>query len=705
MRTLIFIISLLSLCSSASAQKRQLTEQQMWDNSIRLTDYLFQVNKWDGDQVIFVGGPPTDRFAVQINAKKGTSIRLNEVPAMPSFGGTASSTSSRRPMMNINGDNPTYSPDSAYIAFTRKNDLYTLRLADNKETRLTFDGSDLILNGYASWVYMEEILGRSSAYRAFWWSPNSKHLAFFRADDSEVPLFTITDAPGQGGYVETLHYPKPGNPIPKVKTGIVSPDGGTVVWAKTDDTQEFYFALPYWRPDSKALWLQWCNREQNHLKILETNIATGELILLYEEAVPESWIDIDSEPRIRFLESGKGFLLTSDKSGWRNLYLHDMEGKLINPVAEGKFSVLNVPRIDEKEKVVFFTCYKDNIACEDLYRVGLDGKKYQRLTFGEYSHRVSISPNGKYFVTTYSNTTTPPKVSLYTTQGKFVCEVQDTKTDNLELYERPIAEFITLKSEDGKFDLPMRVIWPINMEPGKKYPLAVNIYGGPRSIGVRVGWSDFFGGITHQYAKEGLIQVWIDHRGAGHSGKAGSNYMYKNLGYWEMKDYSHCVKWLIQNKQADPSKVFITGFSYGGYITSYALTYGADTFTHGIAGGSVTDWLLYDATYTERFMNTPQNNPEGYKRSAVLPYVKQLKGKLLLTHGLRDENVHIQNTWQLVNQLQEQNKEFELMVYPESRHGFRGNKSIHSRNNDIRFIYKYLFEKPVPNEVVRAFSL
>jgi len=702
MRNLLLIFTLLSVSLSGSAQKKQLSPQQMWDNSVRLTDVPYQVSKWDGDLVTFVGGSTSERFAVRVNAKNGKSERLGEVPA-GTGAGAATASSSRRPRVNVDGTNPTYSPDSAYIAFTRKNDLYTLRISDNKETRLTFDGSDVILNGYASWVYMEEILGRGSAYRAFWWSPDSKHIAFFRADDSELPLFTITDSPSQGGYVETLRYPKPGNPIPKVKTGIVSPDGGAVVWAKVDDAQEFYFALPYWRPDSKALWLQWSNREQNHLKIMETNLSTGEVKMLYQER-QDGWIDIDSEPRIRFLESGKGFILTSDKSGWRSLYLHDMEGELINPIAEGSFTVQSMVRIDEKERVIYFTCYKDNIACEDLYKVGMDGKKLQRLTFGDYSHRVSISPNGKYFVTTYSNVTTPPKVALYTTQGKLICEVQDTKTDHLELYERPIAEFITLKSEDGKFDLPIRIILPINMEPGKKYPLAVNIYGGPRAIGVRVGWNDYFGGLTHQYAKEGLIQVWIDHRGAGHGGKVGSNYMYRNLGYWEMQDYTQCVKWLIKNKQADPAKVFITGFSYGGYITSYALTYGANTFTHGIAGGSVTDWLLYDATYTERFMNTPQNNPEGYKRSSVLAYADQLKGKLLLTHGLRDENVHVQNTWQFVNLLQEHNKEFELMVYPESRHGYRGNKSVHSRNNDIRFVYKYLFEKPVPPEVLKAFA-
>ena len=697
MRTTLLFSTLLFLCLDVSAQQKTLTPQQMWDNSIRVTDYTYQVAKWDGNRVFFTGGNPAsgDRFFVQVDAKNGTSQMVDQLPGTPS--------SPIRQSVHIDGVNPTYSPDSTYIAFTRNNDLYTLRLSDMKETRLTTDGSDVILNGYASWVYMEEILGRPSAYRAFWWSPDSKLIAFFRADDSEVPLFTITDSPGHNGYVETIRYPKSGNPIPKVQTGIVSPDGGDIVWAQVKDTEDFYFALPYWRPDSKALWLQWSNRIQNHLKILETDLTTGAVRPLYEER-QDAWIDIDHEPRIYFLESGKGFILASDKSGWQHLYLHDMNGKLIHPITQGDFTVLTILKVDEKEKVVYFTCYKDNIGCEDLYKASLDGKKLQRLSFGDYTHRISLSPDAKYFVTTYSNVGSPPRVALYTTQGKFICEVQNTKNENFELYERPQVEFITIKSEDGKFDLPMRIIWPLQMEAGKVYPLALSVYGGPGSMSARGGWMDTFGGLSHQFAQEGLIQVTVDHRGSGHNGKIGQAYMHRNLGFWEIQDYTQCVEWLVQNRQADPNKVFITGFSYGGYITSYALTYGAGTFTHGIAGGSVTHWTLYDATYTERFMDTPDENPQGYEKSSVLAYANQLQGRLLLTHGLRDENVHIQNTWQLVNLFQEHNKEFELMAYPESRHGYRGNKSTHSRGNDIRFIYKYLLEKSAPQELIKAIT-
>jgi dipeptidyl-peptidase-4 len=256
-----------------------------------------------------------------------------------------------------------------------------------------------------------------------------------------------------------------------------------------------------------------------------------------------------------------------------------------------------------------------------------------------------------------------------------------------------------VKSEDSLFDLPMRVTWPTNMEKGKRYPVLISIYGGPNAGTVMDNWT--INGAQQWYAKEGLIQVAMDHRASGHFGKKGVNYMYHNLGYWEMKDYSTMVKWLIENGQADPSKICITGFSYGGYMSCYALTYGADVFTHGMAGGSVIDWSLYDSHYTERFMGTPTNNPEGYKTSSVLTHTDKYKGKLQLVHGIIDENVHLQNSVQLATKFQELKKDFEYMTYSGSRHGWGGNKGLHFQNLKTRFIYKHLLEKEVPKEMLK----
>ena len=600
--------------------------------------------------------------------------------------------------------NPTMSPDGNYVAFTKKNDLYSININTKKETRLTEDGSDVILNGYASWVYTEEILGRRSEYRSFWWSPDSKHIAFFRTDDSPVPVYTITDGTGQHGYVETERYPKVGDKNPQVKVGIVIPEArsGNIIWAEFNQMDDQYFGLPYWKPDGSALLVQWMNRKQNNLKIWEVNPSDGSKKLFYNES-QKTWIDLDDEgARITFLENEKGLILFCDSSGWRHMYYYDMNGKLINPVTSGKFTVTDLNYVDEKKGIVYFTARKENTARRDFYRINLDGKKLQRLTFGDFNHTViNLSPGGSYFITSYSNISTPPKMALVSNTGKMIKELADAKAPDFSNYQLAKTEIVRVKSDDGLYDLPMKVTWPLNMDKTKKYPVIIYIYGGPNAGTVMDTWT--LNGIQQWYAKDGLIQVAMDHRASGHFGKEGVNYMYHNLGYWEIKDYSTMVKWLIANGNADTAKICITGFSYGGYITCYALTYGAGLFTYGMAGGSVTDWSLYDTHYTERYMGTPADNAEGYKNSSPLTYVDQYKGMLQIVHGVMDDNVHMQNSLQLIAKLEDQKKDFEFMVYPGGRHGWPNfpSRTAHFQNLKTKFIYKYLLEKDVPKGLLK----
>ena len=596
--------------------------------------------------------------------------------------------------------NATMSPDGNYVAYTKNNDLYAVDIQAKKENRLTNDGSEVILNGYASWVYTEEILGRRSQYRAFWWSPDSKHIAFFRTDDSPVPVYTITDGNGQHGYVETLRYPKVGDKNPEVKVGIIAPAGGNVVWSDFNAKDDQYFGLPYWKPGGKSLLVQWMNRKQNQLNIWEINPADGSRKTFYQEE-QKTWISLDDEgERIHFMENGKGFILFNDATGWKHMYYYDMNGKLINAITSGKFTVTDLQYVDEKKGVIYFSARKENTARKDLYRVNLDGKKLQRLTFGDYNHSgISLSPDGSYFVTTYSNVSTPPRITLLNNNGKIIKEIADSKAAALDAYQVAKTELLRVKSDDGLYDLPMKVTWPVNMDKNKKYPVLISVYGGPDAGTVMDSW--VLGGNQQWYAKEGLIQVAMDHRASGHFGKEGVNYMYHNLGYWEMKDYSSMVKWLVANGNADPTKICITGFSYGGYMSCYALTYGADVFTHGMAGGSVVDWSLYDTHYTERFMGTMDDNAEGYKKSSVLNYTDKYKGMLQIVHGVIDDNVHLQNSIQLISKLQDQKKDFEFMMYPGGRHGWGGNKGQHFQNLKTRFIYRYLLEKEVPKAMIK----
>jgi dipeptidyl-peptidase-4 len=594
--------------------------------------------------------------------------------------------------------NPTLSPDNRYVAFTRHNDLYTIDLETKQEYRLTTEGSDLILNGWASWIYFEEILGRASRYRSFWWSPDSKRIAFMRMDDQRVPVFPLYNESGVHGFLENTRYPKPGDANPEVKVGVIAPTGGSVVWADFDEKADQYFGMPYWRPDGQALWIQWMNRGQDSLIIYSMDLSNGQKKQVYLEH-QKTWIDLDDQGgRLQFLSSGKGFILQSDQDGWDNIYLYGLDGTLQSRITNDRFWSTSILHVDEAKKKVYFTARRENSARTDYYVASMDGKQTQRLTFGDYTHRVQLSPSASYFVTSYSNAGEPDRIAVVDTKGKVVRELGGGRGSGFDKYQIARTEIVRVPSEDGLYQLPVRITWPLDYDPAKKYPVMINIYGGPNAGTVRDGWQ--LNGLQQWWAKEGLIQVAMDHRASGHFGKQGINYMHRNLGKWELKDWITIVKWL-HTRGADPARVGIAGFSYGGYMTCMALTAGADYFTHGLAGGSVTDWQLYDTHYTERFMDTPAENPEGYKQGSVMTHTGKYKGLLRIYHGTMDDNVHMQNSIQLVRRLQESKKHFEFMVYPGGRHGWQGNQSAHSTNENNMFIYRNLLKKEMPADLMR----
>jgi dipeptidyl-peptidase-4 len=593
--------------------------------------------------------------------------------------------------------NPTLSPDGNYVGYTKNNNLYTLSIATKKEVAITNDGATGILNGYASWVYFEEIFGRPTQYRAFWWSPDSKYISFMRFDERKVPMFPIYNSEGQHGFVEETRYPKAGDQNPTVKIGWTTPDGGAITWADFNEAEDQYFGWPIWNPNNNSMWLSWMDRGQNNLKIYELNMTTGAKKPVYTE-YQKTWIDLEDRNggRINFIPNNKGYIAQADVSGWNQLYMYDMEGKLQYPITNGKFTVLGIRQIDEKNKTIYFTARGiESSARIDLYSIGFDGNNQKRLTVGEVNNaQVYLAPDGKNFVTVYSNIQTPTTMALINAQKKTV-EVLGTATPaNFDATKLAKTELIRIKSADGLFELPALVTWPKNMDANKKYPLLVSIYGGPNAGTVMDSWSS--NPTREAWAQEGLIQVAFDHRASGHFGKEGVNYMYRNLGHWEMEDYMTMAKWFIANGQADPTKIAITGFSYGGYMSTYALTYGASVFTHAMAGGSVTAWELYDSHYTERFMDTPAENPEGYKSGNVMTHLKNFKGVLQLVHGTMDDNVHMQNSIQLLSALQDQGKQVEFMLYPGGRHGWGGAKGKHFTDLKNQFIYKHLLEKAMP---------
>jgi len=587
--------------------------------------------------------------------------------------------------------NVRFCDDGTKIAYTRDKDMYVFDLIGLKEIRLTSDASDRVYNGYASWVYMEEILGRASSYAAFWWSPDGTKIAYLRTDESDVPLFTLNrldEADGLHGKLEQVPYPKSGDPNPKVKMGIADISTSKTVWVKTDYSIDQYIAWPFWTPDSRNLAVQIVNRDQNDLKIILADAETGDFRQIYNES-RKTWVEFRED--IYVMKNGSGFIIRSYRDDWENLYYYGWDGSLKVRLTDFDFRVNSISRVDEDLKLIYFTATGTESTDNHAYRVGFDGTNLLQLTKGEGTHTVNISPKGSYYIDSWSNISSPGSILAYDRKGKLVREIHKFD-DSFDPVKNSRAEMIRIPTADGLFNMPAIITFPLNFDPAGKYPVVFTIYGGPDSKNVSNRWQ---GNNASWYAQNGIITFSVDHRGSGQFGKKGLDYLHRSLGKWEILDYADAVRWLRSKTFVDPSRMGITGSSYGGYMTCLALTKGAEYWTHGFAGSSVTDYRLYDNIYTERFMDTPQDNPEGYRDGSALTWVKDYKGKLYLTHGDLDDNVHMQNSIYLISKLQDEGKIFRFMLYPNGRHGWGGAKAFHSRNEANNFWLESFFgEKP-----------
>jgi len=594
-------------------------------------------------------------------------------------------TSDKTPEVNTR-----FSPDGSKIAYTKNKDLYVFDLINNKEIRLTSDASDKIYNGYSSWVYMEEILGRPSRYAAFWWSPDGNKLAYLRTDETDVPVFTLNrldEADGIHGLIEATPYPEPGDPNPKVKMGIADITSANTVWVKTDYSVDQYIAWPFWTVDSKKLAIQVVNRDQNDLKIILADPETGDFTQIHNET-RKTWVEFHED--IYVMKNGTGFIVRSYRSDWENLYYYGWDGKLIAQLTDFKFRVTSIDRVDEALKTVFFSATGPESTDIHAFRVGLDGKNLLQITSGEGTHSVSVSPKGTYFIDTWNSISSAGSILSLDKKAKVIREIYKFNQPVFDPSKNSKAEMVKIMTSDGLFNMPAIITYPVNFDPSKKYPVVFTIYGGPDSRNVANRWP---GNNPSWYSQNGIITFTVDHRGSGQFGKKGLDYLYRCLGKWEILDYEDAVNWLRTKSFVDPTRMGITGSSYGGYMTCLALTKGANFWTHGFASSSVTDYRLYDDIYTERYMDTPQDNPEGYKDGSALTFVKNYNGKLYLTHGDMDDNVHMQNSIYLISRLEDEGKSFEFMLYPGGRHGWGGAKAIHSRNEANDFWLRNFFGK------------
>ena len=580
-----------------------------------------------------------------------------------------------------------FSPDGRMVSFVRENNLYVEDLSmQRRERALTRDGSAKILNGRLDWVYQEELYGRGN-FGAYWWSPDSTTIAFLRFDETPVPEFTVVDHIPLYQNVEVTPYPKAGAPNPIVKLGVVNASGGEIRWVDTFKYQpaDFLISRVTWTPDSKNVVFQAQDREQTFLDVNFADARDGKSKTILHES-SKAWVGINEQPL--WLKDGS-FLWASERDGWEHLYHYSVDGKLLKQVTVGKWEVRTIEGVDEQNGFIYFTGTKDSHIAPSGYRIKLDGSGLTRLTTSDGTHRMDVSPTFNYFINVWSDLNTPSQIRLYDASGKLVRVIAENKVDALKQYKLGTADLLQVKTRDG-FVMEAMMIKPPDFDPSKKYPVMSFTYGGPHAPQVRNAW----GSTTYMWhqllAQKGYI-IWVcDNRTASGKGLESTWPVYKNFGELELRDIEDGLAWLKTQPYVDGSRIGIWGWSYGGFMTSFALTH-SQSFKIGIAGGSVTDWRDYDSIYTERYMGTPQNNPEGYKKSSPVHAAKNLHGKLLLIHGAIDDNVHMQNTMQFVYELQKAGKQFELMLYPKQRHGVTDPALLkHMRQMMTDFILKNL---------------
>jgi dipeptidyl-peptidase-4 len=578
-----------------------------------------------------------------------------------------------------------FSPDGQFVAFVRDNNIFVVDVATQTEKALTTDGSATVFNGRADWVYFEEIYHRSR--HAYWWSPDSTHLVFLRFDDSPVKKLTVIDHLPVNQRVEETPYPKAGQPNPTVKLGIVSTGGGTIDWADLDNytASASLITRAGWTPDSQNVFFYMQDRAQTWLDFCTVGVKGGAPTKLFRETT-KAWVDDPGDPT--YLKDGS-FLLLSERDGWKHVYHFDKEGKLIKQVTTGAWEVRTLHVVDEEAGWVYISATKDSATATNLCRAKLDGSGIESLTKGG-DHRIVVAPKAALFLDTCSDEQTPPRVRVCRADGSVARVVDTNPVYTLDDYRLGQYERARIKTPDG-FELEASILKPVNFDPKKKYPVWYTTYGGPHAPTIHDSWNA--GRFRDEMlANLGFIVFHCDPRSASGKGACATWTAYKQLGVQEMKDIETAIKWLSEHSYVDAARIGMSGHSYGGFMTAYAMTH-SKLFAAGIAGAPVTDWRNYDSIYTERYMNTPQENPKGYDASSVVKAAKNLHGKLLIAHGVLDDNVHVQNSLQLVQALQQADRDFEVMLYPQSRHGI---VSRHYQRLQIEFMKRTL--KPEAGE-------
>lgn len=575
-----------------------------------------------------------------------------------------------RKVASGNVTDPKISPRGRYVSFVRDQNLVVIDLATGAERQLTTDGKGTVHNGAAEFIAQEEM----SQTTGYYWAPDDSHIAYRRYDDAPVPVVRRFEIFADRTEVIDQHYPAAGDPNVAIELMVVNPATGVQRKIDLGAEKDIYLVRADFSADAKTLVYQRQTRDQKRLDLVAVDVATlAQRPLLSETS--RTWVEVHND--LRFLKNRQAFIWASERSGYKHLYLYDLNGKLLHPISRGEWGVDGILAVDEGAGKVYVSSNRDAVIDKQTYALSLDGRgadKPTRITQGDGWHEASFAGNGKLFVDTYSNPNTPPQVSIRRADGSMVEWIEKNPLDDKHPYTRHLdahlpTEFGTLKAADGQ-TLHYSIIKPANFDATKRYPVFLFTYGGPHSQRVTRAWGNYF----DQYmAQQGFVVFRLDNRGSGRRERQFTDVLYNNLGKHEVEDQVAGIDWLSKQSFVDPKRVGVFGWSYGGFMTLRLLSAASDKIAMGVSVAPVTDWALYDTHYTERYVGgTPKGDPEAYKRSGVFAHLDGMTSNLLLIHGMADDNVLFSNTTLLIDELVKRNVQFDLMTYPGAKHGMSG---------------------------------
>jgi len=584
-----------------------------------------------------------------------------------------------------------FSPDGKEVGFVRANNIFIKDLASGKETQVTTDGKqNNIINGATDWVHEEEF----AFSIAYFWSPDSKKIAYYKFDESKVKEFSFNEFNHQLYPTEyKFKYPKAGedNSIVTIHVYDLAATSDKLMDIGKETDQ--YIPRVKWTMDANTLSLVRMNRHQNKLDLLFANVSSGETKIIYSET-SDTYIDIHEGEGdyVYFTNDNKNFIIMNEKDGFNHLYLYDMNGKLINQITKGNWDIAKFKGVDEKTKTVFYTASETTATEKDIYSVQLDGSAKKKVSTEKGTNDPDFSVGMKFYINTFSSANTPDLIAIYNAQGKQirVLENNEALTKNMQDFNLSKKELFMFKTTEG-IELNAWMIKPPNFDAAKKYPVFLVFYGGPgfNMVNNSFDGRDYF---WHQMlAQKGYIIMCVDNRGTMYRGVTFKKCTYKQLGKLEVEDQIETAKYLGSLPYVDKTRIGTFGWSFGGYLSSLCITKGADYFKTAIAVAPVTNWRYYDNIYTERFMSLPQENASGYDDNSPINYVNKLKGKYLLIHGSADDNVHFQNTMEMISALVNANKQFDLFIYPDKNHSISGgNTRLHLYTKMTDFVLNNL---------------